>query len=70
LAATGLVHHDLPHGGGGHGEEVLPIVPVEARPIEELEVGLVDERRGVKGTVVAPRKVAVRHGTQLLVNER
>ena len=70
-ALAGVVHDDLAHRDGRDGEEVLPVLPVELAAIEQPQVGLVDEGRGVERHVAgARREAAMRHGVQLDVDER
>jgi hypothetical protein len=46
--AAGAIDEDLSHGGGGGGEEVAPAAPAWIAVLDELDVGLVHERGGLK----------------------
>src|SRR6516165_7732117 len=48
--AAGIVDQDAAHGLGGGGEEMPPTVPVlGVLTLEQTEVRLVDQSRGLKG---------------------
>ena len=49
----GVVHQDAPHGLGAHPEEVGAVPPGEPLHPGELQVRLVDQRRGVQGVTRA-----------------
>ncbi len=71
---SGVIHEDLPHGAGRHTEEVSAVLPLDALLVDELEVRLVDQGRGLKGVAGAlpphlrrcsPAKLAVDERHQL-----
>ena len=65
------IDEHVPHRQRRDGEEVRAIAPVGPRLVDELEVGLVDERRRRERAGRAARgEPAVRDGAQLLVGER
>jgi len=68
---AGMVHKDVPHDTGRHGQKMCAILPRDGFRVDQPEIGLVDERRGLKAVVdpLAP-DVALRDAMQLLVNQR
>ncbi len=68
---AGDVHQDAPHQLRGHGEEVRAVLPPHAARIDQAQIGLVDERRGlqrVAGTL--SRHVAMREPVEFVVHQR
>src|SRR3546814_2416490 len=49
-ALAGVVDHHAAHGRGGIGEEVRAIVELGLAPADQLQVGLVDQRRSEEHT--------------------
>ena len=70
-ARPGLVDEDVAHDLRRHGEEVRAILPADALPVHQPQVGLIDERRRLKD-VSGPlaRHVARGETMQLLLDER
>ena len=70
-APSRVIHHDLAHGGGCEGEEVLAVVHREASLVEELEICLVDDGRGAQRLIGAARADGTPcDAAQLVVDER
>ena len=70
LAAAGVVHQDLAHGASGDGEEVGPVCGAYARAAGQLEIGLVDEARGLKGVAPPlPAELPVREAAEIVVDQ-
>ena len=49
-----VVQQDLAHGGRGNRKEMLPVLPSHLAVTRQLEVRLVDDRRGVERRAAAP----------------
>jgi hypothetical protein len=66
-----VVDENLPHGSGGDRQEVGSIYRVHPAAARKLDVGLVDEGRGVEG-VIGPlaSQLPTGHRAQLLVDDR
>ena len=65
-----MVHQDLPHGAGGHGEKVRPVGGGQGDPAE-LEVGLVHQGCGVQGPLaVLVAKLPPRQPAEIIIEER
>jgi hypothetical protein len=70
LVGAGVVDKDAAHGLGGDGEEVRLALPVDARLIDELHVGFVDEGGRLEGVVVAfLGEVMAGEGAEFIVDE-
>lgn len=70
-AIPGVVDQDAPHHDGGQTDELRPVTPVNLTLIEQTHVGLVNERRGLKGVPGAlPSQVAGREPAKLPVDQR
>jgi hypothetical protein len=71
VASPRVVDEDLAHGAGGDAEEMRAVLPVDRAAADELEVGLVDEGRGLERV---PRALVPEIGAgaaaQLVVHER
>ena len=66
-----MLDEDLPHRPGGHGEEVLAVLPVDVMVTDELQVGLVHEFRRAEGDVLAlPAELSVGKPPKLVVDRR
>jgi hypothetical protein len=64
----GAIDEDMSHRNRGEREEVRSIVPVGARLIDELEIGLVHERgRGKRLHIATRGPVAMGDVAQLVV---
>jgi len=48
MPCPSMVHQNPPHQAGSHGQEMRPILPRNLVGINQPDVGLVDERRGLK----------------------
>lgn len=44
-----MINQNLPHGSGGHLEEVSSVAEIEDRPLDDLGVDLVHQSRRLKG---------------------
>ena len=65
------VHEDAPHQPRGHREEVGPVLPVDVLDVDQPEVGLVHQRRGLQAVPAAlARQAAPRDPAQFIVYER
>ena len=65
------VDQDTAHDLRGHGKEVGAVLPAYVLPIDQPQVGLVDERRRLEDVSRAlARHVSRREAMQLLVNQR
>ena len=71
LAPSGF-HQDAPHGLGGGGEEVAPVVPASViRGANQPKVGLVHESRGLEGLAgFLPSETLGGQLPQLVVDQR
>ena len=69
--APGVIDQDPAHDLRRHAEKVRPILPIDLPLVDEPEVHLVDQGRGLQGVVgpLAP-KLARRHATELRVDQR
>jgi hypothetical protein len=63
------IDDDRSHHGGGLGQEMRATRWAQALPLRELQVALVDERRGFHGAVGAVRKPAVREVPKLRIEQ-
>ena len=69
--APRVVDEDLPHGSGGDRQEVGAVHRVHPAAARQLDVGLVDEGRGVEGVVGSlASQLPAGHGAQLVVDDR
>jgi hypothetical protein len=68
---SGRIDEDAPYQPRCHGEEVRAILPADVVHVEQTDVGLVDERRGLE-TVTYPlaRHEVTRNPMQLGVDDR
>jgi hypothetical protein len=68
---TRMIHENVPHHTSGDGEEVRAIVPCHGFRIDQPEIRLVDERRGLQAVIrpLVP-DVPLRDSMELCVNER
>jgi hypothetical protein len=65
------VNQDLAHQLGGDGEEVSAVLPWDSGCIDELKVGLVDQRAGLQNVAgFFSQHVEVRQAVQLTVDKR
>jgi hypothetical protein len=66
-----VVHQDAPHDASGDGKEVRAIVPCHLFRIDQTEIRLVDERRGLQAVIrtLVP-DVSLRDSMELCVHER
>ena len=65
------VHQDVAHRLRRGGEEVGTVAPVGALLTSQLEVGLMHQSGGLQGVIAAlPTHVALRHPTQVRIDER
>src|SRR5207245_8501739 len=68
--APRVVDQDVAHDAGRHGEEVAPVFPLEPVETRELQVGLVDEGRGVEGASRPPScELAAGEPAQVVVDQ-
>jgi hypothetical protein len=66
-----VVHEDAAHHAGGDGEKMRAVVPLDRFPVDQTDIGLVDERRRLKAVSDAlPRHAAPRDSVELLMDER
>ena len=66
-----VVHEDAAHHASGHGEEMRAVVPLDRLPVDQADVGLVDERRRLEAVPHAlARHAASRDPVELLMDER
>ena len=66
-----VIHQDTPHGLGGRGKEMIPVLPFPVLLSHELEPGFVDERGWLEG--LAGRftcHFVRRQSAQFLINHR
>ena len=66
-----VVHEDAAHHARGHGEEMRAVVPRDRLPVDQADVGLVDERRRLEAVPDAlARHAASRDPVELVMDER
>ena len=69
-AGAGVIHEDSPHGLPGDPEKVRPVLPSHAPLIDQLEIRLVDQRRGRQRVIGAlPPQAAAGPPAQLLIHD-
>ena len=67
----GEVHEDTAHHSGGHSKEVRAILPLDPADINQAEIGLVHECRGLEHVTGALTcHVALGNPPELVVHER
>jgi len=71
VARARVIHEDAPHDAGRDGEEVRAIVPRYGFRIDQSEIRLVDERRGLEGVIrTLVSDVPLRDSMKFVVYER
>jgi hypothetical protein len=68
--SAGVIHEDATHDVRGDTEEMRAILPILASLVNELQVRLVDQRRGLKRVIrtLLPH-IPRRHATQLDIDD-
>ena len=66
-----VVDEDATHHTSGHGEEMRAVLPRDRLPVDQTDIGFIDERRGLQAVPDAlSRHAASRDLVQLLMNQR
>lgn len=65
-----MVHGELPHRFRGYGEEMTAIVSDQVRLLGQLQIRLVNQRRGLQRVVATAVKPPARDRAQLAIHQR
>ena len=69
--AARVIHQDVPHQLRRHRQELRPVLPVHLGLVDQLQISLVHQRRGLQGMSL-PLKLHVVPGgaAKLLIEDR
>jgi hypothetical protein len=65
------IHEDTAHETGGHGQKMRPVLPVHPPDVDQAQIRLVHERRGLEAVPGAlPGHAALRDPMELPLDQR